>query len=402
MRIALMDPTGWDYHAGSPYEIPLGGSQSALCYLAAALAEAGCEVHLWNGCRRACCVRGVFCEPWEAADPATLGQVDAAILLNGVKPAVRLKTFLPAGAPLVFWTQHAPDQPAVQPLSNPAVIAALDAIAFVSRWQQQQYAQRFLLGGVATAVMRNAIAPPFERAFSSGEEALAARTWPPVLAYTSTPFRGLDRLLLAFPLIRRAVPGTRLQIYSSMRVYQQDAARDAAAHGHLYQAARSMEGVQYLGSLPQPALAGALRHVTVLAYPNTFAETSCIAVLEALASGCLVVTSELGALPETCQGLARLVPPLSDPEEHAARFARAVIDELTCAQSRPWVIHERLDAQLRWMNARYTWRGRAAEWQAWLAKLMAAKASERPAACGELSRGPAQSLPNADARPCGG
>ena len=41
MNIAFLDSIGWDYDVSTPYERPLGGSQSALAYLAAELARRG-------------------------------------------------------------------------------------------------------------------------------------------------------------------------------------------------------------------------------------------------------------------------------------------------------------------------------------------------------------------------
>lgn len=83
------------------------------------------------------------------------------------------------------------------------------------------------------------------------------------------------------------MPDARLEIYSSMAVYNdfQDPFQP------LYDVARTSPGVAYHGSVAQPALAQALRRATMLAYPNTFAETSCISVMEAMAAGCTFVTS---------------------------------------------------------------------------------------------------------------
>jgi hypothetical protein len=50
----------------------------------------------------------------------------------------------------------------------------------------------------------------------------------------------------------------------------------------------------------------------VLFYPNTYAETCCTSILEAMAYRCNVISSELGAIPETSNGFANLYNPHID------------------------------------------------------------------------------------------
>src|SRR4029079_16922240 len=110
-------------------------------------------------------------------------------------------------------------------------------------------------------VLGNAPAPAFVDLFPEDRAILPQKAVPPVLAYTSTPFRGLDVLLDAFPAIRTQLPDARLRIFSSMTVYQSTAAQDQAEYGALYQRCRDTPGVEYVGSLPQPALARQMREV---------------------------------------------------------------------------------------------------------------------------------------------
>jgi glycosyltransferase involved in cell wall biosynthesis len=55
---------------------------------------------------------------------------------------------------------------------------------------------------------------------------------------------------------------------------------------------------RHWGSVSQKQLYEQLKQCKVMLYPNHFLETGCMAVLEALANGCWVVTTHLGALPE--------------------------------------------------------------------------------------------------------
>ncbi len=97
----------------------------------------------------------------------------------------------------------------------------------------------------------------------------------------------------------------RLKVFSSLKVYQ--ATEDRDEWEPLCRRCAETAGVKYVGSLTQPELARELRSVNILGYPNTFAETSCISVMEALASGCLVLTSNWGYLPETTASFARFI-----------------------------------------------------------------------------------------------
>ncbi|WP_333157819.1 glycosyltransferase [Microcoleus sp. Pol14C4] len=151
------------------------------------------------------------------------------------------------------------------------------------------------------------MAPCFANIFPDNLSILTHKYRPPILAYTLTPFRGLDILLKVFPEIRQAVPGTRLKVFSSMKVHQIDDNDNKLFVGQLYRPCQETEFVEYIGSVPPPELVRQLRSVAVLAYLNTYLETSSIAVMEAMASGCRIVTSELAAWPETTAGFARLV-----------------------------------------------------------------------------------------------
>jgi predicted O-linked N-acetylglucosamine transferase (SPINDLY family)/glycosyltransferase involved in cell wall biosynthesis len=371
MRIAFADFLGWDFHAASVDTVPMGGSQSAACHLARALAQDGHEVFLFSHltCPGTYC--GVTCRAWPELPLAEIAalELDAVICVLAAGYGRQLRDALGPGVRLILWNQHAHDQAGVQALRDAGERTAYDGFAMVSDWQREHYLREFALDPVRTVVLRNASGPAFSALFPPGTPILPAKTRPPILAYTSTPFRGLDLLLDAFPAIRNAVPGTRLQVFSSMQVYQVAGANDEARFGFLYRRCRETEGVEYFGSLPQPELALRLRAVQVLAYPNSFPETSCIGVIEALASGCQVVTTHLGALPETTGGFARLIPVGRDRAAYVQAFTAAVIEALHDAAAASASLEARLRAQVDAIQRDTVWSVRAGEWVRWLQSL---------------------------------
>ena len=258
----------------------------------------------------------------------------------------------------------------METLFNPLCRDVYDGFALVSDWQSDMFAKTFDIEDEKWKVIPYGIAPAFGGLFEPDRPILSYKPSTPVLAYTSTPYRGLKLLLALFPHIRAAVPGTTLKVFSSLRVYQIDAETDDAEFGELYRRCRETEGVEHVGSLAQPDLATELRSATALAYPNTFPETCCINLMEALASGCIAISSELGALPETGAGFPRLLPVNGDWSEYGKRFISEVVSNLQLQSSGDFGrVENNLAAQVAFFNQNGTWEVRAGEWIEYLDRL---------------------------------
>jgi glycosyltransferase involved in cell wall biosynthesis len=294
-----------------------------------------------------------------------------AVVVSNVPRGEYLRGPYKLTAPLVLWISQSYDQPDVQALARPSERLIWDGFAFVSAWQRDTFVEHFSVPTQKSQIMRNAIAPPFHD--MPAESPWFARATPPVLVYTSTPYRGLDMLLDAFPIIRAGIPGARLRVFSSMALYRWE--KDPFEH--LYRRCANTEGVEYVGVVDQPRLARELRGAAALAYPTLFEETSCIAVLEAMAAGAAILTTALGALPETASGFAHMIPPQADKALHAKSFAGMAIDTLQMQQRDPEAAAARREEQIGFVRQNYDWAVRASEWAAWLATLRSPFSSSR-------------------------
>jgi glycosyltransferase involved in cell wall biosynthesis len=364
MRIAFFDPTGWAYTADTPYERPLGGAHSATCYLAAELALLGHDVTIFNGDEESSS-RGVAIANLREANNRRLAGCDVCVVLNGAMGKQIRREYRFDGC-LILWAHHFVNEQAVAPLNGLLERKSWTAFAFVSEWQRLPYEQAFGLRPRKCMVMRNAISPAFQDL--PGTQPWFVTDEPPVLVYTSTPFRGLGVLLDSFPSIREAVPGTRLRIFSSMGVYLVKPEQDS--YRQLYRRAAAMEGVEYVGSIGQRELAAEINGAAALAYPSTFKETSCISVMEAMAAGAAIFSTRLGAIPETSGGYASLIDWHEDQGVLAKDFATMAIDTLRGMRRSPDAAAQSRTARVRFARDTCTWQVRAREWDAWLTELL--------------------------------
>ncbi len=371
MHIVFVDVTPKDYTVTTPFERPLGGSQSACCYLTVELAKRGHKVTLLNSTNNPRDLLGIRCYNAKLSiKEVSAEHIDAAIVLNGPASfAKRLRRRF-KGMPVILWTQHAANQRAMLDLKEPEVAKSWDHIVAVSDWHRRDLIEAYGLDPAKVSVQRNAIGPAFEGLFERPEDLLEAKSGPCILTYTSTPFRGLDALLSLFPEVHRCFPDAELHIYSSMKVYTPDESADQFTH--LYDRSRQLAGAVYKGSVPQPELAEAMKTLSILAYPNTFVETSCIALMEALAAGLFVLTTKLGALPETTMGFGELVEPVGFPKSSKpfeAAYAPRLKTRLELWHEDPAAFFSASFEQVQAVNEQCTWRVRAQQWEELLLRI---------------------------------
>ena len=80
----------------------------------------------------------------------------------------------------------------------------------------------------------------------------------------------------------------------------------------------------HIGDITQVELAKEMKAASILAYPNTFEETSCITAIEAMAAGCVPITSSLGALPETIADAGCLIADKPGTVEFIENFVEKI------------------------------------------------------------------------------
>jgi glycosyltransferase involved in cell wall biosynthesis len=257
---------------------------------------------------------------------------------------------------LIYWNQLSYDQEAVQFLTNSEDVNQIEAFVFVSHWQSECFRKTYNIPGYKAQVIKNACIHSYDKDFESPIDKIK-------ICYTSTPWRGLDVLLASWEELQPE--NCELHVFSSTKIYGEEFATKAEqSYMELYEKAKTLPGVVYRGSIPNEELLKELPSFHIMAYPCTFEETSCIAVIEALSAGLRVVTSNIGALPETTEGWARMYPFLANKEYHAIRFSTVLNEEINRIKSEESTFFLKLQKET--YAPRWSWNERIKEWTSFL------------------------------------
>lgn len=362
MKIAFLDPAYLHYTPETPFSRPLGGTQSAACFLSAALAKRGHSVSLITRTATSEKILGVDCQAYDTENIAQqLNDHDFVVVLTSPIAASLRKSGVTAK--LINWQHMTANSANVSPFSNEEEILSWDNTVFVSNFQKSSFVDRWNIDG---NVIRNAISPIFEQAKRSFPT-FVERGEDPVLVYASAPGRGLDSLLMSFPTIRKHLPNSKLKIFSDQSMYQVSAENDKFSV--YYELAKNIPGVEYVGCVSQTELSDEMMSSDIWSYPTTFIETSCIVMMEAGASGCLLAGSDIGALSETSGRFGRLLKPIDSRAGWCGAYAKALVREVQRIRASPEGYRGFIDAQMQWFRESCTWARRAEEWEVWLSDL---------------------------------
>lgn len=361
MRIAFIDISG-DYNAITPILSPLGGTESSICYLATTLAQRGHEVSILNKVGGA----GVYANVYSLSinDNLTvdyLNSRDVIICSNAAFLGKRLKD---SGIikPLIFWSGHDTNQPAVNGLSDQDTVSCWENIVLVSLWQAERYIKHLGVSESKIRILPNAIGLPFDNQNRSVPFFFECEK-PPVLIYASAPHRGLFELIKSYPLIKSQIPGAILNVYSSMKMYGVPLEEDK--YKLLYDVCMSTEGIFYYGSVNQQELCQAMLESDVFIYPSTFEETSCISLMQAMSCGCLPLFNDYGALKETAAGFGKYLQPLNNPgsNEFIEEFSKFSVTTILDAYENKDNYSISLTNQISYVRKNYSWERVAILWE---------------------------------------
>ena len=251
----------------------------------------------------------------------------------------------------ILWMHHFVNQKEAQNLGSKDFVDKLDWIVFNSNWNFEKHVYQFKIPENKSLVIKNAIEKiDFEEKPKNKIN----------LIYHTTPWRGLIHLLKIFKSLN--LKNVELNICSSTKIYGKifdD--KHGKAYKNIFNECKNTKNVNYFGFVDNKKVIELLKKMHIFAYPSIWPETSCIAAIESMAAGCEVVTTNLGALYETCSPFGALVGFDRNFDNLEKRYSKVLLSSIKNYWSDE--TQNKLKLQREAINATYSWDIRSVEWK---------------------------------------
>lgn len=212
----------------------------------------------------------------------------------------------------IFWAHDLAQDPESVKFRESSFRDQFHKFVFISNWQMQQYQMvHGMHYDTKSVVLESGIEPVNLDAIEKDDDIIR-------LVYTSTPQRGLDILVPVFEKLAEKHKNIHLDVFSSFKLYGWEEADKQFEP--LYDKIRNHPQMTYYGFVPNDTLKAHLNKSHIFAYPCTWVETSCRAMLEAMSAKLVCVHPNYGALPDTSGSLNVMYQGSSNKDEHANIF----------------------------------------------------------------------------------
>ena len=257
----------------------------------------------------------------------------------------------------ILWQHLNYDQPNVKLMQDRKFVDSIDYFIYVSHWQYNRFREVYKIPEYKSFVIKNAT-----HAFEPvKKESLMITSDKIKLLYTSTPWRGLIILLKAIEILNKTRDDFEVDIYSSTKIYgSKFDENEKDKFTDLFDKCKNTKNVNYHGYTFNGEIRRAVEKAHIYAYPSIFEETSCLAIIEAMAAGCHVVTTNYGALPETCGEFATMIEFDSSGQNLIERYAETLNSVIDNYKNN--LYKDDLEMQIKYYNKNYSWETRIQEW----------------------------------------
>jgi glycosyltransferase involved in cell wall biosynthesis len=254
----------------------------------------------------------------------------------------------------VLWMQHFVNQEEAKNLGSKDYVNKLDYIVFNSNWNFEKFQYQFKIPESKSLVIKNAI------------EKIDFHEKPKNkinLIYHTTPWRGLVHLLKVFKKLN--LKNVELNICSSTIIYgKKFDSILGKKYENIFEECKNTKNVNYLGFVENNKIIELLKNMHIYSFPSIWPETSCISAIEAMAAGCEIVTSNLGALYETCTPFATFVGFDSNFDNFEKKYQKVLENSIKNFWSKENQKKIRLQQEV--INSTYSWTVRSKEWISFL------------------------------------